>query len=109
MVVMPCYQILLGLEDICISDDNEEEIGAKETGCESNYFGGCNFNDSTAVNGVEDIWKINMKQLTRVDLLRYHFTDLGVAFIFYNWYASTQGFAGRKGKVMKSVNGDITQ
>lgn len=97
------------MEDISLSDDSEDELNLQETGGDSNFFNGCKFDDSTAVNGVEDIWKIHMKQLSGVDLKRYHFVDLGVAFIFYNWYASTRGFAGRKSKTMKNINGDVTQ
>lgn len=92
-----------------MSDDNEDLFSGEETECDSNYVGGWKFDDANAVNGVQDLWKVNMKQISAGDCMRYHFADLGVAFMFYNWYASTRGFAGRKSKVMKSTNGEIIQ
>ena len=40
--------------------------------------------------------------------MRYHFPDL-VAYMFYNWYASSQGFPARKSHVMRNRNGDVLQ
>lgn len=98
-----------GLEDISLSDEDEDEIGEEDIGCDTEFVGGCNFDDANAVNGVEDLWKFNMKQLLASDLMRFHFADRGVAFMFYNWYASTREFSGRKSSVVKTINGDITQ
>lgn len=97
------------MEDISLSEQFEEGTGVEEMESDSNFVYGCKFDDENAVNGVEDLWKINMKQISAADLMRYHFADVGVAFMFYNWYVSTKGFAGRKSKVMKNINGDITQ
>jgi hypothetical protein len=36
--------------------------------------------------------------------------DVGVAYTFYNWYASYNGFATRKSKVLRNKRiGDLTQ
>lgn len=94
-----------------MSDDIESDQSDQgEEGFEdiSSNLGGCNFDDATAVNGADDLWKINMNELSSEYLMR-HFADVGLTFMFYNWYAGTQGFAGRKDKVMKNSNGEITQ
>jgi hypothetical protein len=60
------------------------------------------------VNCLEDISKIDFKQLREEDVMKYHFMDLEVAFTFYNWYAGFNGFAGRKSKVMRNTKGEVT-
>lgn len=69
------------MDDISLSEDTEDESG---TECDSNYVGGCIFDNANDVNGVQDLWKINMKQMSAAELMRYHFSNLGVAFMFYN-------------------------
>jgi hypothetical protein len=71
--------------------------------------GGCIFGVETAVNCLEDITKINFKQLRQEEVMKYHFLNLDVAYTFYNWYANVHGFAARKSKVMRNKKGDITQ
>lgn len=56
---------LQGLDDIALSDNNEsneseEEVEGGGMGVNSGA-GGCNFDDDYAINGVEDIWKVNFK------------------------------------------------
>lgn len=46
------------MDDISLSEDTEDKSGTK---CDSNYVGGCIFDNANAVNGVQDLWKINMK------------------------------------------------
>lgn len=109
-----CYllsvsKINQGLDDIFLSDENGGEFDVEDTEGFPNHVGGCNFDAATGVNGVDDLWKINMTDLSAADLMRFHFSDLGAAFLFYNHYASTQGFSARKGKVMKNIDGEITQ
>jgi len=37
----------------------------------------------------------------------FHFPDVSMAFMFYNWYASTKGFTGRRDRVVKDCRGEI--
>lgn len=69
----------------------------------------CTFDSTTAVNGLDDLGEINFRIITAEAIVRYHFPDLAVAFMFYNWYASNQGFSARKSHVTRNSNGDVTQ
>lgn len=61
------------------------------------------------MNGLEDIWKINFSNLRVEDVIKFHFSDVGVAYLFYNWYAGLHGFSARKSKIMRNKNGEKTQ
>lgn len=104
---------LQGLDDIALSDNNEsneseEEVEGGGMGVNSGA-GGCNFDDDYAINGVEDIWKVNFKELFGEDIKKYHFPDAGVGFLFYNWYAAMNGFGARKSRYLRNKKGEITQ
>jgi len=43
------------------------------------------------------------------EIMRYHFPDREIAFMFYNWYGCLHGFAGRKSRVVRNTNGLIVQ
>ncbi|XP_024629390.1 uncharacterized protein [Medicago truncatula] len=83
------------------SDSDEDE---HENGC-----GGCTFGQKTTVDGPEYIAKVNFTQVSVEDLMLFHFPDVSVAFMFYNWYPSTKGFAGRRDRVVKNCRGEVTQ
>ncbi|RHN41459.1 hypothetical protein MtrunA17_Chr8g0366311 [Medicago truncatula] len=78
------------IEGETIEDDVEGSV--------SDVVTGCSFEEAFAVNWLEDISLINFKEVTKQDFLRYHCVDVGVAYTFYNWYASYNGFAVRKAK-----------
>ncbi|KAK2433504.1 protein FAR1-RELATED SEQUENCE [Trifolium repens] len=103
-----------GMENLVLSDDEElHESGddnLDDAECSrTEGVGGCIFSETNAVDCLEDISKIDFKQLSEEDLMRYHFLDLNVAYTFYNWYASFHGFAARKSKVMRNKKREITQ
>lgn len=50
-----------------------------------------------------------MNELSPEDVLKFHFPNVGAAFLFYNWYASMHGFSARKSKVLRNSCGEITQ
>jgi hypothetical protein len=102
------------LKNLLLSEDEgQEEVGDDNVddteSSRKEGVGGCIFGEVYVVNCLEDISKINFKELSQEDLMRYHFLDLEVAFTFYNWYASFHGFAGRKSKVMRNQKREITQ
>ncbi|RHN81800.1 putative transcription factor FAR family [Medicago truncatula] len=70
---------------------------------------GCNFKDETAVDSVTDLEKINFKETSIENLMRYHFPDREVAFMFYNWYGCFHGFAARKSRLIRNINGEVVQ
>jgi hypothetical protein len=63
-------------------DENVDDAECSRT----EGVGGCIFSEVNVVNCLEDISKIDFKQLREEDVMRYHFIDLEVAFTFYNWY-----------------------
>ncbi|GAU38780.1 hypothetical protein TSUD_279330 [Trifolium subterraneum] len=108
-----------GLEDVSINDANSCDIDGEEEADDSELSdsveeeiegnsggdGGCTFGPETAIDGADDIAKVNFMQLKVEDLMRFHFPNISIAFMFYNWYASIKGFAGRKDRVMKNKSG----
>lgn len=67
------------------------------------------FNSDYALNSVVDFGNINISELITNEILRYHFSDLGLAFSFYNWYGSLHDFSARKSKILWDVNGEAMQ
>ncbi|XP_057418232.1 uncharacterized protein LOC130712413 [Lotus japonicus] len=49
----------------------------------------------------------NFKELIVNDVMRYHFSDHEVGFLFYTWYSRMHGFAAQKCRVLKE--GDVIQ
>jgi hypothetical protein len=76
---------------------------------EDNENVGCDFGPEKAIDGPDDIAKVNLCQESLEDLMKFHFPNVGVAFMFHNWYASTKGFDGRKDRVVKNFGGEIIQ
>jgi hypothetical protein len=87
-------------------ETEEEEMESSRT----EGLGGCCFEDEKAVNSLDDIIRIDFKELSIDSIMKYHFLDVDVAFMFYNWNASVNGFAGRKCRVVTSRrDGEIMQ
>ncbi|XP_057418829.1 protein FAR1-RELATED SEQUENCE 5-like [Lotus japonicus] len=59
-----------------------------------------------AINGLEDLGGVNFKELCVNDILRYHFPDRGVGYLFYSWYARMHEFAVDNCWHVKSVCDD---
>lgn len=56
-----------------------------------------------------DLDKINFKEMSIDEIMRYHFSDHEIVFMFYNWYDCLHGFAGRKSRVVRNTIGLIVQ
>ncbi|XP_057444493.1 protein FAR1-RELATED SEQUENCE 5-like [Lotus japonicus] len=61
------------------------------------------------INGLVDMGEVNFKELTVNDLIRYHFPNREVGFLFYSWYARMHGFAARKSRTFKNMKGEVLQ
>lgn len=90
-------------------DCSSEEVVGDTDRCTNNQGYGCNFDDEHDVDCLNDIEKINFKETSSEEIMRYHFPDREVAFLFYNWYGCSHGFAGRKSRVVRNVNREIVQ
>ncbi|QHO10315.1 hypothetical protein HN873_009777 [Arachis hypogaea] len=88
------------LDDDIFMDANlaNAEVGASESN-EGTHFD--QLDESYKIDGWEDIGKTEFLNIVDVDIKRYHFSDLGVAFDFYNAFAKSKGFSGRKSKTRK--------
>ncbi|XP_025628901.1 protein FAR1-RELATED SEQUENCE 5-like [Arachis hypogaea] len=95
------------LDDDIFMDANlaNAEVGASEPN-EGAHFD--QLDESYKIDGWEDIGKTEFLNIVDVDIKRYHFSDLGVAFDFYNAFAKSRGFSGRKSKTRKH-NGIINR
>jgi zinc finger SWIM domain-containing protein 3 len=93
------------------SNEFSESGGLSTEDVEDTYYQriGCNFDAETAVDSVADLGKINLKESSYEEIMRYHFPDRDAAFMFYNRYACVHGFAGRKSRVVKNINGVVVQ
>lgn len=65
--------------------------------------------DGIEINGLIDVLKIDMKNISSEDVGRYDFGDLEAAYLFYSWYGRMNGFSVRKSRVVKSRNGEKLQ
>ncbi|MCI18280.1 protein FAR1-RELATED SEQUENCE 5, partial [Trifolium medium] len=61
------------------------------------------------IDDADDIVKIDMFNLNNEDVSKLQFGSLEVAYKFYCWFAKMNGFAVRKGQVIKNKAGDVVQ
>ncbi|XP_057432878.1 putative protein FAR1-RELATED SEQUENCE 10 [Lotus japonicus] len=86
-------------------DDLEEPYGDYQDEDMSN-----NVEDRVAINSLNDILAMDLKNLVPVDMINYDFLDSDVAYLFYHWYGRANGFAVRKSrKVHSSIDGILLQ
>jgi len=90
------------LDDEYGTDLNEEHLA-------NSGFDRRNFDDDTAINGLQDIWKVEVNEAPAEYIMIFHFPNNEVAFVFYNWYANVNGFDARRSKFMRNIKGEITQ
>jgi hypothetical protein len=95
------------LEDKSLDDEYDTDLNEEHLA--NSGFDRCNFDDDTAINGLQDIWKVEVNEAPAEYIMKFHFPNNEVAFVFYNWYANVNGFAARKSKFMRNIKGEITQ
>ena len=64
----------------------------------------CNYDVAIPVDSMSDIDTLNLKEMSCEEIMRYHFLDRILAFMFYNWYACLHGFVNRKSRVVSNIN-----
>jgi len=65
--------------------------------------------DPITIDGLPNILKLNMKNISIEDVGRYDFLELETAHQFYSWYSRMNGFSVRKSKLVRSVKGEKLQ
>jgi hypothetical protein len=91
-------------------DDSSEEnfseqskIGDDNCG---DYVDSCE-EEEIVIDDLDDILKIDMKNIVRFDVSRYYFSNLKAAYQFYTTYSKIYGFSVRKSNVVKSNKGGL--
>jgi hypothetical protein len=69
------------------SESVENSLDEEMEDIDNLYFG-CNFDAEIALDCKIDIEKLNIKKITSDEIMRYHFPDRDVAFMFYNCYVT---------------------
>jgi hypothetical protein len=104
-----CILLCQGLEDLSVgvsSDDtpcdttNDDAISV-EASEDTDFF--------LNIDSMEDILSMNLKGLSPHEARKFQFSSLEMAYEFYNRYARMNGFAVRKGKILRSKKGEILQ
>ncbi|XP_058786646.1 protein FAR1-RELATED SEQUENCE 5-like [Vicia villosa] len=65
--------------------------------------------ESFVVDVFDDIANMDMFNLQCDDVSKLQFGSLEIAYTWYCWFAKMNGFAVRKGQVIKKKSGDVTQ
>ncbi|KAL4276778.1 hypothetical protein AHAS_Ahas20G0241200 [Arachis hypogaea] len=60
------------------------------------------FDEGYGIDSLEDIEMIEFRNIRDKDVCHFHFSDVDIAFEFYNRYARTRGFSARKNRTRKS-------
>ncbi|RYR38620.1 hypothetical protein Ahy_A09g043711 [Arachis hypogaea] len=63
------------------------------------------FDEGYNIDSFEDIGIIEFWNIRDEDVCHFHFSDVDIAFEFYNRYARTRGFSARKNRTRKSCAG----
>ncbi|XP_052113735.1 protein FAR1-RELATED SEQUENCE 5-like [Arachis duranensis] len=65
------------------------------------------FDEGYNIDSLEDIGMIEFWNIRDEDVCHFHFSDVDIAFEFYNRYARTRGFSARKNRSRKSRAGAL--
>ncbi|XP_057740270.1 protein FAR1-RELATED SEQUENCE 11-like [Arachis stenosperma] len=63
------------------------------------------FDEGYDIDSLKDIGMIEFHNIRDKDVCHFHFSDVDIAFEFYNSYARTRGFSARKNRIRKSRAG----
>ncbi|KAL4392608.1 hypothetical protein AHAS_Ahas03G0362100 [Arachis hypogaea] len=80
---------------------NEDYMDEDDTNVEPmfDYHG---FDEGYNIDSLEDIGMIEFWNIRDEDICHFHFSDVNIAFEFYNRYVRTRGFSARKNRTRKS-------
>ncbi|KAL4350130.1 hypothetical protein AHAS_Ahas10G0111200 [Arachis hypogaea] len=86
-------------EEVDVDYMNEDDTNVKSM---FDYHG---FDEWYNIDSLEDIGMIEFWNIRKEDVCHFHFSDVNIAFEFYNRYARTRGFSARKNRTRKSRAG----
>ncbi|XLT47493.1 hypothetical protein HN873_040097 [Arachis hypogaea] len=98
------------IEGCHVSENYAEEVQGVD--CNVDEFFGDTFYDNLderAVDGINELRYMNLKEITASEVRLLHFWDRTVSFSFYQLYSKMNGFAVRKNKIRRNVKNEVTQ
>jgi hypothetical protein len=104
-----CILLCQGLEDLSVG------VSSDDTPCDTTNDDAISVEASEGtdfflnIDSMEDILSMNLKGLSPHEARKFQFSSLEMAYEFYNRYARMNGFAVRKGKILRSKKGEILQ
>jgi len=92
------------------TDENvDDDVEGNFDGVNQSIGSDLSIDESFVLYGVDDIVKMEMFNLQNEDVAKLQFRSLQVAYNFYCCFAKMNGFAIRKGQVIKNKHGDVLQ
>ncbi|XLS82321.1 hypothetical protein HN51_048152 [Arachis hypogaea] len=95
------------IEGCHVSENYAEEVQGVD--CNVDEFFGDTFYDNLderAVDGINELRYMNLKEITASEVRLLHFWDRTVSFSFYQLYSKMNGFAVRKNKIRRNVKNE---
>ncbi|KAJ1416113.1 hypothetical protein SESBI_17634 [Sesbania bispinosa] len=80
---------------------DNENIHVEDEKCFESVLTGMGFDSD------QDFVNIDHVYLTKDLVMTFHFSDLEIAYEFYNWYGRMKGFSARKSKLMVAMKGKV--
>ncbi|XP_025660938.1 protein FAR1-RELATED SEQUENCE 5-like [Arachis hypogaea] len=82
-----------------MSQELGDELDGEEIFEELTYY---DYDDAYGLDSIEDLLKLDFLSIGEVEVDKFHFGTLPIAFEFYNKFAKSQGFSARKDKNWKN-------
>ncbi|XP_057419214.1 protein FAR1-RELATED SEQUENCE 5-like [Lotus japonicus] len=85
-------------EDVLHEDDEDEQH--REESVEPNLV---------AINSKEDYLQLDFSCVDPVEVTKFHFANVELAYDFYHWYGRIMGFSARRGTIRRNRKGEAVQ
>ncbi|RYR66669.1 hypothetical protein Ahy_A03g012722 isoform C [Arachis hypogaea] len=87
------------LDELQQEEELGDELDGEEIFAELTDY---DYNDAYGLDSIEDLLKLDFLSIGEVEVDKFHFGTLAIAFEFYNRFAKSQGFSARKDKNWKN-------
>jgi hypothetical protein len=87
----------------------EEMVSGGDEASDSNNVDEGNTEEAQMLVKMSEIAHIDFSSLIEDDVKQFHFSDLEIAFSFYDMYAKVKGFGARKDSILRNKHGEIVQ
>ncbi|XP_057734791.1 protein FAR1-RELATED SEQUENCE 9-like [Arachis stenosperma] len=87
------------LDELQQEEELGDELAGEEIFAELTDY---DYDDAYELDSIEDLLKLDFLSIGEVEVDKFHFGTLAIAFEFYNRFAKSQGFSARKDKNWKN-------